>query len=180
MTPCVSDKKALALLVATNILYFATYVLRLNLLRVLINVGTFAIFLGGVCQMLCNKTLCNDGEDEEKHEFVKSETIAGVLQCAYASINGVCGYIRTVLLWRYPMMSVNALVVLYIVGLFARILSFPVLVFLLVWALCGWLSFREHYYDMVHPQVKPIYEVIGNAARGVYASIPKFKESQKL
>ncbi|GBE60517.1 reticulon domain-containing protein [Babesia ovata] len=130
--------------------------------------------------MLCNKTLCNDSEEGEKHEFVKSETIAGVLQCTYTCVNCICGEIRTIFLWRYPMKSVYALVVLYIVGLSARVLSFPVLVFLMVWTLCGWLSFREHYYEMVHPQVKPIFELAGNAARGLYASIPKFKESQKL
>ncbi|ORM39408.1 uncharacterized protein BXIN_3104 [Babesia sp. Xinjiang] len=181
MIACVSDKKALALLVATNIFYFSAYILRVHPLRVLINVATCAICLGGVCQMVSGHTLCGNSVDEDEHrEFIKSECVSGVVQCFHSCLNNFCREIYSVVLWKSPVKSVYSLVALYIFAFFARILSLSALFFVSIWLFCGWLGFREHYYRNVHPQVKPVYDHVREVAFGLYSSIPKFNESQKL
>ncbi|GFE54070.1 pre-rRNA-processing factor PNO1 [Babesia ovis] len=181
MIPCVSDKRALALLVATNIFYFTAYVLRIHPLRVLINIAICAICLGGIFKMISGKSLYGGLDENGEHrEFVKSDCISGILEFVHKGVNCLCAEICTIVLWKSPVKSVNSLVALYIFGLFARLLSISALFFFAVWLFCGWLSFRDYYYTTIHAQVKPAYDHVKKVVLNLYSTIPRFNESQKL
>ncbi|KAG6439983.1 uncharacterized protein BBOV_IV008875 [Babesia bovis T2Bo] len=181
MIPCVSDKKALALLVATNLFYFSAYVLRIHPLSVMINIGICSICVGGVLKMISGETLYGGDEKHgENREFVKSECISSVLELVHKYVNAMCSEIFTIVLWKSPIKSVHSLVVLYIFSLFARILSFAALFFMAVWLFCGWLSFKDYYYSTIHQHIKPTYDHVKNMALNFYSTIPRFNEAQKL
>ncbi|GIX63029.1 reticulon domain-containing protein [Babesia caballi] len=179
MKPCVSDKKALLLLVATNVLYFSAYVVGLYPLSVLVNIAIFAICLGGMFQLITGRAL-SGGSDEEGREFVTSDCIAGVLEVLYKRINGIIGEGFSLVRWKSPASSVTALVLLYIFGLFARVLSFSALFFFSVWTLCGWMCFEEQFYSAVYPHVTLAYSHVREVVLDLHSKIPRFKESQKL
>lgn len=175
-----NERNAMFLLLTANLFYFLTYVLGFYPLVLLTNMAMLAICLGGAVRVLRRTTPKNEPAHPEKHEFVSAELIADVLQVVYTYLNGLLSHANDILLWAHPEKSFCAIVGLYIVGMFVRILPLFALIFMGVWGLCGWICFQKQYYAYAHPYVNPVYQKVCGHASNVYGVIPRFKESQKL